>query len=74
MFAAHIREADGITQSVKEHSENTTRLACEFAAEAGLSAIAELAGTAHDFGKLCGDFDAYISGAKQFRRGEIDHA
>lgn len=74
MYIAHIRETDKAEQSVKAHCENTARLAAGYAEDSGLSALAKLAGTAHDFGKLCGDFSTYIKGDSKFGRGEIDHA
>lgn len=74
MYIAHIREKDDAVQTVKQHCENTASLAAEFAADAGLASMAELAGLAHDFGKMCSDFTEYISGDKRFQRGEIDHS
>lgn len=75
MFTAHIDNIDDSRkQSVKQHSVNVSRLAAKFAAPLNLSKTAELQGLLHDLGKLCVDFDDYINGRNNFKRGELDHA
>lgn len=75
MFTAHIREYSGKTeiQTVTEHSMQAAELAVKYAEKSQTTNMAELALTIHDFGKLCKDFDDYINGKNDLRRGMIDH-
>lgn len=72
-YTAHISD-DNRIQTVSEHCRNTADLCEKYAAEAGLQYTGRLAGLLHDLGKSCADFDGYIKGEKDFRRGQIDHA
>ena len=74
-FAAHIRENCGEieVQTVSEHCKGVAVLAEKYAKNMDVSAIAKLQGIIHDLGKLCRDFDDYIRGRNDFRRGMIDH-
>ncbi|MCM1334762.1 MAG: CRISPR-associated helicase Cas3' [Bacteroides sp.] len=75
MFTAHVDKADKQRkQSVAEHTLGTAEKAARYAEKLGLSNTARLQGLLHDTGKLCGDFDAYINGVNDIRRGGIDHA
>jgi CRISPR-associated endonuclease/helicase Cas3 len=62
-FAAHYRKSDGIVQSLKEHLEGSSTLACAFAGKIGLSSFGELIGLLHDFGKYTDVFQAYLLSA-----------
>lgn len=75
VFTAHIRRVDGKAemQTVFEHSKGTANQAERYAGKIDTSAIARLQGMIHDAGKLCRDFDDYIWGKNDFRRGMIDH-
>lgn len=57
---AHIRKADGTRQSIREHSENTARLARESLESCGLGTLAYLAGLLHDMGKCTARFSQYL--------------
>lgn len=72
MFTAHID--DSRKQSVEQHSANVSRLAAKYAESLNLFKTAELQGFLHDLGKLCADFDDYINGRNNIKRGELDHA
>lgn len=72
IFAAHI-DGDRV-QSVEEHLQNTARIARCYASRLGLGSIVELACLMHDMGKLCSDFDDYIRGKSNVKRGQLDHA
>ena len=72
-FTAHIRESDGMEQSVTEHCRNVAALAESYGESVGLGKLARLQGIFHDAGKLNRDFYAYIHGDSRFHRGEIDH-
>ena len=74
MLAAHISKDLKREQSVQEHCKNTAVLCMEYCALFGGENIGYLAGSLHDTGKLCTDFDSYIRGDTKFRRGEIDHS
>ena len=71
-YTAHKRD-DKKTQSVREHSLGTKRLAEEYAYGIGLKSTAQLCAYLHDIGKLCVDFDDYINKRNSMKRGEIDH-
>lgn len=72
-IAAHIRETDGREQSVAEHAKGVATLAERYGAVVSLGNFGRLLGLFHDAGKLNADFNRYIHGVGNFRRGEIDH-
>ena len=72
-IAAHIRETDGREQSVAEHAKGVATLAERYGAVVSLGNFGKLLGLFHDAGKLNADFNRYIHGVGNFRRGEIDH-
>lgn len=74
-FTAHIRtiKENVERQTVWEHSSGTAERAETYVERMGVSVIARLQGMLHDAGKLCEDFNRYILGENEFRRGEIDH-
>lgn len=74
MYIAHIRETDGEIQTVDSHSRGVVKLAEEFSSGLKLSSIMRLAALLHDAGKMNDDFNRYIKGEANFRRGEIDHS
>lgn len=74
MYIAHIREQDGEIQTVNSHSVGVMKLAERFSSDLKLSSIMRLASLLHDSGKMNGDFNGYIRGETNFRRGEIDHS
>ncbi|MFR6495138.1 MAG: hypothetical protein ACLUOF_00930 [Ruminococcus sp.] len=57
-FTAHIRESDGMEQSVTEHCRNVAALAESYGESVGLGKLARLQGIFHDAGKLNQDFYA----------------
>ncbi|MGN0675028.1 MAG: CRISPR-associated helicase Cas3', partial [Oscillospiraceae bacterium] len=73
-YCAHIRPNDQKIQSVKEHCLAVSELSKHYAEKLGLSAIAEIQGVIHDFGKLNFDFNEYINGSEKYSRGSIDHS
>lgn len=73
-FTAHIRDDDGETQSVKEHSLNTAILTKKYLEFEDLASVGYLCGLLHDAGKLLKDFDDYINKRNKMTRGSIDHA
>ncbi len=74
MFTAHIRERDGVRQSVGEHSRNVSALAEEYLRPVSLGKAGRLAGLFHDAGKLRAVFDDYINKRNDMKRGSIDHS
>ncbi len=74
-FTAHIRGEDSQkqTQTVKAHCFGAAKKAERYAAKIGACHIAKLQAVTHDMGKLCLDFDKYIKGENNIKRGEIDH-
>jgi CRISPR-associated endonuclease/helicase Cas3 len=73
-FTAHIRDDDGETQSVKEHSLKTAILTKKYLEFVSLALVGYLCGLLHDIGKLLKDFDDYINKRNKMTRGSIDHA
>lgn len=86
-FPAHVREIDGVEQSVAAHCAEVARLAGDNAAPLGLSQAGFLLGLLHDWGKACPEFrnylrsatgvldqdaDDYIDAARM--KGKIDHS
>lgn len=74
MYIAHIRETNGEIQTVVSHSEGVMELAEKFSLGLKFSNIMQLAAILHDAGKMNGDFNSYIKGETNFRRGDIDHS
>ncbi len=68
-YAAHVRP-DGTEQSVKDHCENVSELACMFAQPFGLPELARMSGRMHDIGKYSARFQEHIRGLA----GKVDHA
>lgn len=60
-------------QSVEAHLRNTAKIALDHNYSIAFGAVIELACLLHDMGKLCGDFNSYIHGQSDKKRGEIDH-
>ena len=74
-FAAHIRihnEKEEV-QTVQEHCRNAEILAENYAGVFHAPGIAGLQALVHDCGKLCDDFNDYIHGMNDYKRGMIDH-
>ena len=61
-YIAHIREADGAIQTVKQHCENTAEL-CSTYAIPEMQSLSYAMGLAHDIGKYQKSFQRRISGA-----------
>ncbi|MCM1328648.1 MAG: CRISPR-associated helicase Cas3' [Ruminococcus sp.] len=74
MYIAHIRETDGEIQTVCSHSRGAAELAEKFSSGLNFPGIMRLAALLHDAGKMNRDFNDYIKGGTNFRRGEIDHS
>ncbi|MCM1524982.1 MAG: CRISPR-associated helicase Cas3' [Ruminococcus sp.] len=74
MYIAHIRKTDGELQTVASHCKGTAELAVKFSENLKISGIMRLAAILHDSGKMNADFNEYIKGGSNFRRGEIDHS
>ncbi|MDE7400256.1 MAG: CRISPR-associated helicase Cas3' [Oscillospiraceae bacterium] len=74
MYIAHIRETDGEIQTVDSHSYGVMKQAKKFSWGLKISNIMQLAALLHDAGKMNGDFNRYIKGETNFRRGDIDHS
>lgn len=72
-FTAHVRESSNKTQTVREHCFGAADKAECYAHVIGACRIAKLQAITHDIGKLCCDFDAYVKGENDIKRGEIDH-
>lgn len=74
-FTAHVREIDETIeiQTVLAHSEGAEKLAEKYTKKLEIGNMVKLALKIHDFGKLCKDFDDYINGRNNLRRGMIDH-
>lgn len=72
-FTAHIRENSNKIQTVKAHCFGVADKAERYACAIGACHIAKLQAITHDIGKLRDDFDAYVKGENNIKRGEIDH-
>ena len=66
---AHISEDGERFQSIKDHLENTARLAGNFASAFGAEKSAELAGMLHDIGKYSDAFQRRLQGG-----AKVDHS
>ncbi|WP_295208048.1 CRISPR-associated helicase Cas3' [Ruminococcus sp.] len=71
---AHISEDGTRTQTVREHIYETAELCRKFGKAAGLENLCYITGLFHDMGKLCVDFNGYILGENDYKRGDIDHS
>lgn len=84
-FIAHVRNADGVIQTLEEHLLETASLCSLFACALGLPLCGRLLGLIHDLGKYSAAFQKYIrdvtglngetakfAAAKD--RGAVDHA
>ena len=72
-YKAHIRESDRKAQTVEEHCKEVAIIAEQYVKKLGLKYLPKLQAYLHDIGKLTSDFNSYISGKSEFRRGDIDH-
>ncbi|MGN0457152.1 MAG: CRISPR-associated helicase Cas3' [Acutalibacteraceae bacterium] len=72
-YKAHIRESDRKAQTVEEHCKEVAIIAEQYVKKLGLKYLPKLQAYLHDAGKLTSDFNSYISGKSEFRRGDIDH-
>lgn len=70
---AHIRE-DNEIQTVYEHCESVAVLAEKYTVKLGLSSLAKLQSMLHDAGKLTTNFNDYILGKSNYKRGDLDHS
>ncbi len=69
IWLAH-KAGDGRQQTVREHLENTARLAARFASSFGGEGQAELAALSHDLGKYSREFQRRLAGSPQ----KVDHS
>lgn len=74
-FTAHLRKngEKAEIQTVSEHCESVARYGENYGMSIQTSHIARLQGIIHDWGKICIDFNEYIHGRNEIRRGMIDH-
>lgn len=68
MLIARFDATSGRKQTLREHSENVSRLCGENLASVGLDAIGKFVGLVHDLGKAKPEFQTYI---EKVARGEI---
>lgn len=73
MYTAHIL-LQGETHSVEEHLKGTMSKSQNYTENLDIKIMAELQSILHDAGKFCKDFDDYINGNNDFKRGDIDHS
>ncbi|WP_195572562.1 CRISPR-associated helicase Cas3' [Paenibacillus sp. 1001270B_150601_E10] len=77
---AHIRERDGIVQTVETHLLEVKALAESYGEKLNIRHVAGLAGMLHDMGKYTNKFSEYIVAATSNsvvlkpKRGEVDHS
>lgn len=71
-FIAHISE-DGRIQTVREHCENTARIASQNLKTAGLRNTGYLSGLLHDMGKDHEDFTEYIRQERESQHTRVIH-
>lgn len=74
MLIAHKEELTERQQSVREHCDNVELLARAYGSKIGVDAAAGLIGKVHDMGKCKQEFQNYILGISNAKRGEINHA
>lgn len=71
-FAAHINGEK--VQTVQEHCLNTAKLCAKYCTAFNAANIGYIQGILHDAGKLSVEFNNYIRGLSESRRGDIDHS
>lgn len=77
MLIARFDETTGRKQTLREHSENVSRLCGENLAPVGLDAVGKLIGLVHDIGKAKAQFQNYIEKAalgENVERGSVIHS
>ncbi len=60
-------------QTVEQHAIQVSNLAGRYADMLDMKYMAQLAGVLHDSGKLCQEFNLYVHGESDLKRGDIDH-
>ena len=73
IYLAHVA-LDGREQTVKEHCQNVADLCKQKTSTLECGNIGYVMGLLHDVGKLCTEFNDYLTGVSDKRRGEIDHS
>ncbi|MCK5242521.1 CRISPR-associated helicase Cas3' [bacterium] len=86
-YIAHLREKDGVIQSLEAHLKEVAKLTGEFASKIGLREQGEVIGFLHDIGKASQEFKKYIESAVGLidpdeddyvdadrMRGKVDHS
>lgn len=73
IYLAHVA-LDGREQTVKEHCQNVADLCKQKTSTLECGNIGYVIGLLHDVGKLCAEFNDYLTGVSDKRRGEIDHS
>nr|SFZ88601.1 CRISPR-associated helicase Cas3 [Loigolactobacillus rennini] len=73
-YLAHISQDDGREQSLNSHLLNVRQLCEKWGADCQLTHVCGLAGWLHDVGKYNQDFQRYIKGISNAKRGSIDHS
>lgn len=86
-FIAHLRQSDGVAQSLLEHLQATSKLSAAFASKIGLEDHGRIIGLLHDLGKASDEFDTYIRSAVGLldpdeddyvdaagKKGKVDHS
>ena len=73
MLARIIHET-GKEQTIKEHSENTTKICADKLKHIGLEKTAYLTGMLHDAGKCCCEFQRYMEENNRSKRGSVIHS
>lgn len=83
-YIAHLREWDGIVQTLEDHLRETSDLCSQFASTLGLPLSGKLLGLLHDLGKYSAAFQQYIRDItglngdqakfKAQKQRKIDHA
>ena len=73
IYLAHVT-LDGRTQTVTEHCHNVADLCKQKSSALECGNIGYLIGLLHDLGKMCTEFNDYLTGESNKRRGDIDHS
>ena len=77
MLIARFDETSGRKQTLREHSENVSRLCGENLASVGLDAVGRFVGLVHDLGKAKPEFQTYIekvARGETVERGSVVHS
>jgi CRISPR-associated endonuclease/helicase Cas3 len=78
MYIAHIRNADGEEQLLKNHLRQSADLSGNWGKKLGLEKTCYLAGLLHDLGKFSDEFQTYLRQAvidpSSVTRGSVDHS